>query len=413
MKVILIVITFFFVGCTTQYSSLKVDEQGKARVINTDIETAKRIISYSIQEEFPSDQIHENPKGFSWRHQPMLDATQFKLSIDEISGKDENNNVLDGVSYKIATSGTQGLVVARYVNPLNKRIEQEFAENRIELKYLSNVEISNKKTQVAQSKILNVDDNLNNLLAQSSLVSENHKKWLFVIGIENYKYVDNISYAKRSAEMFANIVQKRLGVSQENSYVLINESASQAEIKNTLKMMLRRVARGDSIYFYYNGHGIPIPTQNNEPYILARDSNPDYIGDESFFSLKNIYKELSDSKAEKIFAFVDSCFSGVTDGKAVLKGVAATKMVAKNVEFNKEKMVVLTAGKGNQYSNGYDKKGHRLFSFYVMKNILEGKTDIPTLFKESKDATYDTSLKEYGDLRVQEPTIDGNVRLSL
>ena len=103
----------------------------------------------------------------------------------------------------------------------------------------------------------------------------------------------------------------------------------------------------------------------------------------------------------------------MTDGKAVLKGVAATKMVAKNVEFNKEKMVVLTAGKGNQYSNGYDKKGYRLFSFYVMKNILEGKTDIQTLFKDTKDETYDTSMKEYGDLRVQEPTIDGNFRMSL
>ncbi|EDZ62459.1 hypothetical protein CBGD1_375 [Sulfurimonas gotlandica GD1] len=73
----------------------------------------------------------------------------------------------------------------------------------------------------------------------------------------------------------------------------------------------------------------------------------------------------------------------------------------------------MSAGKGNQYSNGYDKKAHRLFSFYVMKNIIEGDSDIKTLFKDTKAQTYDTSLEEYGDVRAQEPTIEGNFRLSL
>ncbi|EHP29137.1 protein containing Caspase domain [Sulfurimonas gotlandica GD1] len=195
--------------------------------------------------------------------------------------------------------------------------------------------------------------------------------------------------------------------------MLINENASQAKIKTSMKKMLRRVKSGDSIYFYYNGHGVPVPSLNNEPFMLASNTEPDFVADESFFALKNIYAQLSASKADKIVAIVDSCFSGVTDGKAVLKGVAATKMVAKSVEFDKNRMVVMSAGKGNQYSNGYDKKAHRLFSFYVMKNIIEGDSDIKTLFKDTKAQTYDTSLEEYGDVRAQEPTIEGNFRLSL
>jgi len=213
--------------------------------------------------------------------------------------------------------------------------------------------------------------------------------------------------------MFAKTAQKKLGVAKTNSYVLINNNASQAKIKTSMKKMLRRVKNGDTIYFYYNGHGVPVPNLKNEPFMLASNTEPDFVADESFFALKNIYAKLSDSKADKIVAVVDSCFSGVTDGKAVLKGVAATKMVAKSVAFDKEKMVVLTAGKGNQYSNGYDKKAHRLFSFYVMKNIIEGDLDIKTLYKDTKSQTYDTSLEEYGDSRTQEPTIDGNFRLSL
>jgi hypothetical protein len=123
---------------------------------------------------------------------------------------------------------------------------------------------------------------------------------------------------------------------------------------------------------------------------------------------------LSGSKAGKVVAFVDSCFSGVTDGKAVLKGVAATKMTPKIINFDKDKMVVITAGKGHQYSNGYNKKGHRMFSYFAMKNILESNENtISKLFKNIKNETYEASVQEYGDGRTQEPTIEGNANLGL
>jgi hypothetical protein len=209
------------------------------------------------------------------------------------------------------------------------------------------------------------------------------------------------------------LIKKKLGVPEHNSFTMIDSGATQAKIKTNLKKMLRRVKSGDTIYFYYNGHGIPVPQLKYEPFMLTSDSEPDYVADESFFSLKNIYGKLSGSKASKVVAFVDSCFSGVTDGKAILKGVAATKMKSKRVSFDKEKMVVLSAGKSHQYSNEYNQKGHRLFSFYVMQNILEGKTDIRNLYKETKKETYQTSLENYGDSRTQEPTLEGNGRLNL
>ncbi len=256
-------------------------------------------------------------------------------------------------------------------------------------------------------------NDLDKLLKKARAVKPSSRKWLFVIGIEQYAYTDNIVYAKRSAEMFVKTAQKVLGVPKQNSYVIIDAKATQAQIKTNLKRMLRRVKKGDTIYFYYNGHGIPVPSQKNKPYLLAYDSEAEFIQDEAFFSLQNIYTKLSDSKASKVVAVVDSCFSGVTDGKAVLKGVAATRVVPKSTSFNKKKMVVLSAGKGRQYSNAYRQKGHRLFSFFVMKNILEGDREIRKLYKDVKSQTYETSFKEYGDLRVQEPTIEGNARMKL
>jgi hypothetical protein len=48
-----------------------------------------------------------------------------------------------------------------------------------------------------------------------------------------------------------------------------------------------------------------------------------------------------------------------------------------------------------------------------MKNILNGDRNIRKLYLDTKRMTYKTSLEEYGDLRVQEPTIEGNFKTGL
>jgi predicted secreted protein len=250
-------------------------------------------------------------------------------------------------------------------------------------------------------------------LAKIKPAKIDNRKWLFVIGIEQYRFTDNIKYARRTALMFKKVMQKSLGIDESHTFTMIDDKATSAIIKMKFQKMLRRVKKGDTVYFYYNGHGIPAANKNFEPYMLADDVAPDYVTYDNFFSLKNIYSKLSQSRAKKVIAFVDSCFSGVTDGKSILKGVAATKLKPKSVKFNKHKMVVLIAGKSYQYSNGYDKKGYRLFSYYVMKNILNGDRNIRKLYLDTKRMTYKTSLEEYGDLRVQEPTIEGNFKTGL
>lgn len=296
----------------------------------------------------------------------------------------------------------------------NTRVAVNIAsDSEIDMSFSPSVTIAASEiTSLDTSKLKSFND-LDKLLTNAQQAIQDKTKWLFVIGIEQYEFTDNISYAKRSAEMFTKTAQKTLGIPKTNSYIMLNSHASQTHIKTNMKKMLRRVKTGDTIYFYYNGHGIPVPSQNNEPYLLSYETEPDFVQDEKFFSLQNIYSTLSDSKANKVIAIVDSCFSGVTDAKAILKGVAATRVIAKRTKFNQDKMVVLSAGKAHQYSNAYNKKGHRLFSFYVMKNMLEGDKDIKTLYKDTKAQTYQTSLEEYGDGRTQEPTIEGNARMSL
>lgn len=250
-------------------------------------------------------------------------------------------------------------------------------------------------------------DDIPVLLKNSQIHKIDSTKWLFIVAIENYEYTDSVAYSANSAKQFKIVMQKRLGVPQKNTRVLINQDATSAKIDYKLKDILRRVNEGDTIYFYYSGHGIPVPSQENAPYMLAQDMNPAYVTDERF-KLQNIYKSLSDSKASKVVAFVDSCFSGGTDNQALIKGVAATRVKPKKVTFDKSKMIVISAGSGTQYSNKYDEKGNRLFSYYVMRGLIKNNSDIQKLYDYVKLNVQDKSY-EMGESYEQVPVYDGNV----
>ena len=269
--------------------------------------------------------------------------------------------------------------------------------------------VNNQERSVGQAAF---NDDIPTLLKKTKAREVDDKRWLIVIGIEDYQQTDNIKFAKRSAELFVQVAQKKLGISQRNTYALIDDKATAASIKGQLKLMLKNVNKGDEIFFYYNGHGIPDTQNNNEPYMLASDEIPDFVTEDSFFKLKRVYKLLTDSQASQTVAFVDSCFSGSTDGISVIKGVAASRLVPKQVSFDKSKMVVLTAGTKTQYSNMFMEKGNRLFSYYLMKAILADETDINQLYKDVRSKVRKESYK-MGDLKIQEPSIAGNKALTI
>lgn len=267
-------------------------------------------------------------------------------------------------------------------------------------------------SESAGAKGLKYDDDLTPLVKKASAIKTDPKKWLFAIGIENYDEADAVSFAKNSAYDFVTAAQKRFGIDERHTYALIDEKATSGSIHDKLKLMLSNVVEGDTVYFYYSGHGIPSPS-NGEAYILPKDKVVDFITREEGFMLRNLYKQLSDSKASKVIAFMDSCFSGNTDGISNIKGVAATLVKTKKVEFDKEKMVVISAGNANQFSNAYPERGHRLFSYYLTKAIIERPSlDIDSLYKEIAVKVKDESLK-MGDLKRQEPQIEGNVKIEL
>ncbi len=264
----------------------------------------------------------------------------------------------------------------------------------------------------SSAKGLKYTDDLSPMISKMATVAPNPKNWLFAVAIEKYDEADAVIYAKNSATSLITTMQKRLGISERNTYALIDEKATGGAIKGQLERLLENVKEGDNIYFYYSGHGIP-SSENGEAFILPKDVIADYVTREKEFMARNIYKKLSDSRAGKVVAFVDSCYSGKTDGISNIKGVAAGVFKTKKVEFDTSKMVVMTAGTNGQFSNAYSEKGQRLFSYFVTKALISRPTlDINSLYQEVSVGVKDESFK-LGDNKRQEPQIEGNVEMGL
>lgn len=261
-----------------------------------------------------------------------------------------------------------------------------------------------------KNKLVSFDDKLLERVEMMKANPINTKVWLLVIGVEKYDVTDDIIFSTNSAKLFAKIAIKRFGVTPRRQYILIGDDASSAKIKDTISMLANNVQKGDTIIFYYSGHGIPsFPAK--EPYILPKDKDPAYVTADSDLKLANIYKKLQTSPAKKIIALVDACFSGATDNKSLFKGVAAPRIRAKQIKLDSTKIAVLTAGKDKEFSNKYSAKHHRLFSYFLIDEILNGATNMKSLYKKVEKDVTGVSF-EFGDSFKQTPTFTGNANLS-
>ncbi len=123
---------FFLTACAGSYMPSQMDSQGNEThmlILGDEAHVADAIYS-AILSEFPSDDIQTmglNQKMFAWRHQPLLDATNYRLAIKKGFSTDQSGKRIDGYFYTINTNGTQGFVEMKYIDPLNDAIRDSLS----------------------------------------------------------------------------------------------------------------------------------------------------------------------------------------------------------------------------------------------------------------------------------------------
>jgi hypothetical protein len=247
-------------------------------------------------------------------------------------------------------------------------------------------------------------ENLSSLLNNSKETKKNPKAYAIVFGVEDYMLESNVNYSQNSAMMFMQYANKLLGVPDDNIWAFVGNKTSSGFIKSQWNDFLSLIEPDATVYFYYSGHGVP--GSDGNAYILPSDTNAETATNDKTFMLKNIYSNLSKTKAKKVVAFVDSCFSGKDDKGSLLFDGVAPVLKVKKTTFDKSKMTIFTAGSSKNFSNQYKEKKHRLFSYYLMKGLAKGKTDTQELFTYVKKNVANKSRK-LGSSYLQIPELMG------
>jgi len=255
------------------------------------------------------------------------------------------------------------------------------------------------------------EDDLPARLKKARAARPDPRRYLLAVGIGDYDEVPDVPFADRSAELFAETFRKLLGVPKDNTIVLRNGKATGSRILSRLQRILNRLEPEDQLYFYYAGHGAP-GLDGKSTYLLPADGDMGGFEDERL-ELASIYARMAASKAGRIVAFIDACFSGrIAPDKLIFEGVAPLVVVSESGLPDGERMTVLAAGRDSQFSNQYREKGHRLFSYFLIDGLLAGRTDIEALSEHVRSGVEEES-RRLGTVYTQEPQLygDSTVRL--
>jgi WD40 repeat protein len=257
------------------------------------------------------------------------------------------------------------------------------------------------------------NDDLPGLISKLPAAKANPRLHVLAIGINDYADVPDVPFADRSAQQFAEISQKLLGAQPQNVIVLTDSQATLGRLLSRLNTLLNRLGPQDQLLFYYAGHGVP-GKDGAGAYLLAQDGGPGSY-EQPDLQLGQIYSVIAKSRVGQAKIFIDACFSG-RSGKdsIVFEGIAPIVVKPKQSFPDSDRMAVMTAGRGDQFSNQDKGRGHRLFSYHLMRLILEDgvKLEIGQLHQRLRQRVLEDS-RRIGPEFEQEPDFQGNGRMAL
>jgi PBP1b-binding outer membrane lipoprotein LpoB len=213
------------------------------------------------------------------------------------------------------------------------------------------------------------------LAPPASRVKPKDHAYAVIIGVENYRDLPTVDYAKRDAEMVKTYLTKALGYREQNVVMLLNDRVTKADLEARFERWLPKQV-GDNkdaeVFVYYGGHGAPDPN-TNQAFLVPYNGDPAYL-ETSAYPLNRLYDTLGKLPAQTITVVMDSCFSGAGGRSVIQKGARPMLIKVENPLVASRNMIVISAAAGNQISNALPEKRHGLFTYYFLKG-LQGEAD--------------------------------------
>lgn len=186
------------------------------------------------------------------------------------------------------------------------------------------------------------------------------KKYVLIAGIADYLHnIPDLRYSDDDAYRFYAYMKSTKGgsVPDENIAILVDESATRANILKTMDDIFAKATKDDMLIFYFSGHG-------GEgffcPYETSADPNSLLLHED----VKKVFKR---HPAKYKIVFGDACHAGsIFEGTShTLPGGTATKT----------NVVIMMSSKYSETSQENPKLRQGTFSYYLLKG-LQGSADL-------------------------------------
>ena len=189
-----------------------------------------------------------------------------------------------------------------------------------------------------------------------------------VFGIEDYKNVPGVSFAKRDAIWMKKYFESVLGIPKNRIYAKMDSDVGQAEFNKVFGKdgwIDKRIKSGKSnVFVYYAGHGAP---DKKTAYLIPYDGDPNYAS-QTGYEMDKLYEQLGSFDAKSTTVFLDACFSGANGDNEML--LADARPVFMEVDASATRNVtVFSASSGSEISSAWPEKKHGLFSYFLMKGM--------------------------------------------
>lgn len=221
--------------------------------------------------------------------------------------------------------------------------------------------------------------------------------YAIVIGIEKYRQrLPNADHAVNDAKLMTEYLTKVMGYPAANVVTLTNDLATKSDFEKYFERWLfNNVEKDSSVFVYFSGHGAP-NVKTGDAYLVPYDGDPSFI-EQTGYPLKRLYESLNKLPAKEVIVVLDSCFSGA-GGKSVIAQGARPLVMNLEQDFHiSGNMVVMSASSGSQISSTYEEKGHGLFTYFLLKGIKDGKTEVGELFDYLKPNVGSVARKIYNN----------------
>jgi hypothetical protein len=167
---------------------------------------------------------------------------------------------------------------------------------------------------------------------QSAAPATDVQKYAVIVGISDYKAISDLSYCDEDASDWYDFVTGVLNVptghitvlgdTHSNNYPQYDGLATEANTKAALNNYVALADDDDEIFYITSGHGSG--DGRGSFYVCAWDCGSGESGEDGDFNDYEIAEILGNAIAEKVFVFIDHCYSGgLLDDLAGLSNVYA------------------------------------------------------------------------------------------